>query len=297
MKTNLDCIPCFFRQILEGSRLLGASPRQQQKVVAAFARLVPGIERRCSPPEVARLAYGLLRRTCGRADPYARIKDKSNRCALRLLGKLRDKVNHSPDRLLAALELAIAGNIIDFGVKNSLDVKMELRRILERESRAVHDQRTFHYPAFKKKLSAARTLLYLADNAGEAVFDRVLIEEIKRLYPLMRICYAVKDKPVINDALERDARACGISGSAEIVSNGADAPGTVLPLCSARFRQLFRDADMVISKGQGNFESLSRERRPLFFLFMVKCQVVAQESGCCLGTIALLYNGRKGRRR
>jgi len=125
------------------------------------------------------------------------------------------------------------------------------------------------------------------------VFDRVLIEYIKRLYPEKKIYYAVKEKPVINDALAEDARFCGIHRSADIISNGANAPGTVLSLCSRKFKDIYKSAGMIISKGQGNFESLSENTRPVFFLFMVKCPVVARETNCAIGEIVLLYNKKR----
>ncbi len=293
MKTYLDCIPCFFRQALEGARITQASPRQQKWIIDEFARKIPKISLEASPPEIARLGYALLKRVSPNGDPYKEIKQKSNRVALRLLGKLRNKVSHSQDRILAALELAIAGNIIDFGVKNNLNVKEELKKILAQEDKNVHRKSIFHYSEFRRTLKGARNILYLADNAGEVVFDRVLIEEIKKEYPDKNIYYAVKAKPIINDALWEDAKTCGINKTAEVISNGAEAPGTILALCSKEFKRIYKSADLVISKGQGNFESLSQEKRPIFFLFMVKCPVVAEETGCKMGDIVLFYNLKK----
>ncbi|MBU1726424.1 MAG: DUF89 family protein [Candidatus Omnitrophica bacterium] len=294
MRTYLDCIPCFFRQALEGARIVGASTKQQKQIVDEFARKIPGISLEASPPEIARIGYRLLMAVSSKGDPYKAIKQKSNRIALRLSGKLKDRVSRSKDRLLTALELAIAGNIIDFGVKNNLNVKAELKKILAEENRVVHKKSVFHYPEFKRTLKGAKNILYLADNAGETAFDRILIEEIKKKYSDKNICYAVKAKPVINDALAEDARACGIDRITRVISNGTDAPGTILRLCSKEFKRAYNRADMIISKGQGNFESLSNEKRPIFFLFMVKCPVVAKETGCKLGEVVLFYNSRRG---
>ncbi len=293
MKTYLECIPCFFRQALEGARIVRASPKQQKQIIDGLARKIPEISLRSSPPEIARLGYALLKRMSPRADPYKDIKRSSNRIALRMLGRLKNRVNHSQDTLLASLELAIAGNIIDFGVKNNLNVKEELNRILAAEGKAIHKKSIFHYSGFKRALKKAKNILYLADNAGEVVFDRILIEEIKKEYPDKVVFYAVKAKPIINDALLEDAKVCGMDKSARVISNGTDAPGTILALCSKEFKQVYKNADMVISKGQGNFESLSSEKRPLFFLFMVKCPVVAKETGCKMGSIVLFYNLHK----
>ncbi len=293
MRTHLDCIPCFFRQALEGSRIVRATPKQQKQIIDEFARKIPKISLEASPPEIARIGYKLLRIVSFNTDPYYAVKQKSNRCALRLLGRLKEKVSRSKDRLLAAVELAIAGNIIDFGVKNNLNIKEELKRILAEENKFIHRQLIFHYKEFRSALKKSGDILYLADNAGEVVFDRVLIEEIKKEHPDKNIYYAVKEKPVINDALFEDAKVCGINKTAQVISNGTDAPGTLLAFCSKEFKQIYKNADMIISKGQGNFESLSSEKRPIFFLFMVKCPVVAKETGCKMGNIVLLYNLNK----
>jgi hypothetical protein len=290
MRTYLDCIPCFFRQALEGARIVKAPLKEQKQIVDGFARIIPKVSLELTPPEIARLGYALLRKINNGADPYKEIKEKSNRLALRLLGKLKAKVDHSQDRLLKALELAIAGNIIDFGVKNNLNIKTELKKILSAESKSIKKNSIFHYAEFKKVLKKAKNILYLADNAGEVVFDRILIEEIKRGYPEKNIYFAVKDKPIINDALLEDAKVCGINKVARVISNGTDAPGTILRLCSREFKKIYNSADMIISKGQGNFESLSGETRDIFFLFMVKCPVVAKETGCKMGDIVLFHN-------
>ncbi|MDD5503806.1 MAG: ARMT1-like domain-containing protein [Candidatus Omnitrophica bacterium] len=290
MKTYIDCIPCFFKQALEGCRIVRISPKQQKKIIDAFACEIPKISLNASPPEIARIGYRLLSDVGFNRDPYQAIKQKSNRCALRLLGKLKTKVDRAGDRLLEAAELAIAGNIIDFGAKNNLNVREELKKILAEENKVIRKQSVFHYKEFRRAVRNARDILYLADNAGEVVFDRILIEEIKKEYPDKNIYYAVKEKPVINDALFEDAKVCGIDKTARIISNGTDAPGTLLRLCSKQFKQIYKRADMIISKGQGNFESLSNEKRPIFFLFMVKCPVVAKETGCKMGTIVLFYN-------
>jgi len=290
MNTYLDCIPCFFRQLLEGARIIHVSPRKQKWVIDEFAKKIPKISLKASPPEIARFGYALLKKISPNGDPYKEIKQKSNQIALKLLGKLRNKIIYSPDRLLTALELAIAGNVIDFGVKNNLNVEEELKKILVEENKFIHKKSISHYVEFRRTLKDARNILYLADNAGEVVFDRVLLEEIKKEYPNKNIYYAVKAKPIINDALFEDAKACGIDKVARIISNGTDAPGTVLTLCSKEFRKIFKSADLIISKGQGNFESLSDEKRAIFFLFMVKCPVVAEETGYKIGDMVLFYN-------
>ncbi|MDD5670701.1 MAG: ARMT1-like domain-containing protein [Candidatus Omnitrophica bacterium] len=292
MKTYLECIPCFFRQAIEASKLAGASPTAQRRVLNKLAKALPVFSLAGSPPEMGKVIYGIVNQVTKKKDPYARIKTESNQRALRLYPRLKKKVERSHDRLGTAVELAIAGNIIDYGVKNSLNVERELQKILTTENRLMKNNGSafFQYTRFRRSLDKAKTILDLADNAGEVVFDRILIEEIKRRDPCQRIYYAVKSMPSINDALIEDAKMCGIAQIAEIVTNGSDAPGTVLSLCSPSFWYLFRNADMVISKGQGNFESLSSATRPVFFLFMAKCSVVADHIGGKMGDIVLRYH-------
>ncbi len=260
-----------------------------------LAAILPSFPLRSTPPEMGRLIYRMVGRASGKRDPYARIKAESNRKALKIYPRLKERILRSRDRLGMAVRLAIAGNIIDYGVKNSLDVEYELRKMLETEDRTVRRESHKFYAdkKFKKALRRSKTILYLADNAGETVFDRLLIEEIKREDPGKRIFYAVKSGPTINDALVEDARVCGIGSAAEIITNGLAAPGTILPLCGRAFLKRFRNADMVISKGQGNFESLSCSPRRVFFLFMAKCPVVASHVGCRVGDIILQCGGKR----
>lgn len=295
MKTYLECIPCFFRQALEGARIAGAEPSRQKQIVDEFAAKIPRLPLSASPPVIARTCQAIVRKITGRDDPYRAIKRKSNRIALKMAGQLEKKVSASPDPLLTAVELAIAGNVIDFGVKNNVNVREELKRILAQEQKSIRNKSVFHYVSFKHALKNAKNILYLADNAGEAVFDRILIREIRRLYPATDVYYAVKEKPAINDALREDARMCGVDRVARVISNGGDVPGTILLFCSEEFRERFKSADMIISKGQGNYESLSQERGPLFFLFMVKCPVVAKHTRCPIGETVLL-GGRRERK-
>jgi len=298
MKTYLECIPCFFRQALEATRMAGASEKVQEKVLIELSKALPKFCLKSSPPEMARILNILIRKITKIKDVYEPIKRKSNKMALKAYPRLKRKVAHSHDQLLMAVELAIAGNIIDYGAKNSLNVDEELKRILSEEARAIkkENKKFFDYAKFKGALKRAKTILYLADNAGETVFDRVLIEEIRKLDNSKEIIYAVKGKPAINDALIKDALDCGLDRVARVVSSGSDAPGTVLSLCSNKFLALYRKADMIISKGQGNFEALSRSKQPVFFLFMAKCPVIARAVGCKVGDVILRYYPGKTRK-
>ena len=297
MKTNLDCIPCFFRQALETARLSGANAVVQRKILHEVARTLPSFSLRASPPEIARSVYGIVKRATRQHDPYKKMKLRSNRLILRMYPDLRRRISAAEDRLLKAVEMAIGGNIIDYGVRNSLNVKEELKKILHTENQSFGrgNSQFIHYHDFVETISRARNILYLADNAGETVFDRILIEEIKKRDAHKKIIYAVRESPIINDALITDAYQCGIDKIAAVVSSGSDAPGTLLSLCSKEFLTIYKTADIVISKGQGNFETLSEEKKPIFFMLRAKCPVVAEHIGCSLGEILLLPTRRKSK--
>jgi len=297
MKSYLECIPCFLKQAIEASRISGANERTTKRIVDKICREIIKFPFSSSPPEMGIIVYGLIAKITKVKDPYKGLKRKSNLEALKLLDNLKRKICDSRDPLFKALEFAIAGNIIDYGVKNTLNVDKELKKILSEENRVIKNEKKglFRYDEFKKKLKGAREILFLADNAGEVVFDRLLLEEIKRRYRNKKIFYAVKEKPIINDALIEDAYMCGIDKSAAIISSGSIAPGTILSRCSKEFLKIYKSSDLIVSKGQGNFETLSDEKGPIFFLFMAKCPVVAKHLNCNLGDIILTtrraYNG------
>lgn len=285
MKTYLDCIPCFFKQALDAARLAGATELEQKKILDALSKEVLNFKLDFCPPQMGRILYGLVGKITGKRDPFKEIKRKSNEFALALYPRLKKKVERSKDKLLTAVELAIAGNIIDYGVKNSLNIAQEIKKIFAEEDKVIRREgkAIFAYSSFKKALRQAKEILYLGDNAGEVVFDRILIEQMQD----KKIIYAVRDRPIINDCLMEDALFCGIDKYAQIISSGSDAPGTVLSRCRPKFRRIYREAELIISKGQGNFEALAGQRRPIFFLFKAKCPVVARHLKCKLGDIIL----------
>jgi hypothetical protein len=292
MRTELDCIPCFFRQALETARLSGASRVIQRRVLHEVAQILPSFSLKVSPPEIARSVYGIVSRVTRKKDPYRKMKLQSNRVALMIYPALRRRISEAANRLQKAAEMAIAGNIIDYGVRNSLNIREEMKKILNRKDKSSGENNAafIHYRDFEDAIKKARNILYLGDNAGETVFDRILIEELRQSDPGKQIIYAVRESPIINDALIEDAYQSGIHKIATVVSSGSDAPGTILSLCSKDFMKKFRAADVIISKGQGNFETLSDEKKPIFFMLMAKCAVVAEHIGCSVGRTLLLSN-------
>lgn len=265
MKTHPDCRPCLLRQAEATTRLVTNDPRQHRAIVDEAVTLLSRLDPALSPPENATAMYRLIADRSGVADPFAAAKEESNALAMRLRPVVRTRIQHAADPLLAAIRFAMAGNVIDYGAHHDFNVEETLAACQDQEP-AVND-----YQELRRELAIARTVLYLADNCGELVFDGLLIERLQQ-----EVTVAVKAGPIINDALLADAAFCGIDRLATVVSNTTACPGTPLASVSAEFRRLFDQADLVISKGQGNFETLSECDRPVYFLLTVKCTVVAR---------------------
>ncbi len=290
MKTYKDCTPCFYKQARESARIAGAKESQQKKISDELAKVLKQYPTDECPPYMGRILYKLVSKVTGKNDPYEKIKRQSNKLALALYPELKKKIESSPDRLLEAVMLAIIGNIIDYGAKHTFDIDKEISGLLNPnfDIHNAYKKALFDYVSFKKALTKTDSVLYIADNAGEVVFDRVLIEEMNK-----KVTYVVRENPIINDALKEDAIMCGIDKLAKIISSGCDGPGVMLKYCNKKFLGLFNSAKIIISKGQGNFEALSSVKsRPIFFLFRVKCDVVGKYLGFQVGDLILKSNIR-----
>ena len=248
-----------------------------REILVSFGQYLSHIHEEAIPPEIGREAYRIISEITGIRDPFADIKKENTQKALSLYPHLKERIAISEDRLKMAVRMSIAGNVIDFGANADFDLDKDLDVLLS-QPMAIDD-----YRAFCHMLKRAGKVLFIADNAGETVFDRLLIEEIGK-----PVVYVVREKPIINDAIYQDAVDAGIDQLAEIVTSGTDAPGTILDLCSDRFLEDYRLADLIISKGQGNYEGLSDEARPVFFLLKAKCAVIAKDIGVKQGSLILM---------
>jgi uncharacterized protein with ATP-grasp and redox domains len=228
-----------------------------------------------SPAVVGQRIHRRLREITGVEDPYRAAKDHFNRLALSLLPELKAEIEAAPDRLTMAARLAIAGNVIDLAMNGNV-TESDVRRSV---SQALTEPFAGEQNGFRQAVTEARSILYLADNAGEIVFDRLLIEQLSPA----RVTLAVRGGPIINDATRADAQAVGLHEVAEIIDNGSDAPGTLLEDCSQEFKRRFNEADLILAKGQGNFETLSDDPHNIFFLFQAKCPVIAARVGLPVG--------------
>lgn len=292
MKTYLDCIPCFFKQGLNAARIAGADKATQKKILDDIAREIPDFPLDKTPPEMGKIIYQIAKKQVQDDDPFLAIKRESNALASKIAEDMREEVTQSDDKLFTAAKLAIIGNIIDHGAASDFpieELESEIKEFLHR------DMAVSHYAEFIAALEDAEKILYLGDNAGEIVFDKMFIEMIKSIYPDKHFVFAVRGEPVINDITMEDAQFCEMENVAEVISNGSDFPGTILSECSDEFRKYFDDADMIIAKGQGNFESLNEIDAPIFFLFRLKCKVVVKDvlqmgGEVKLGDMALMKN-------
>jgi uncharacterized protein with ATP-grasp and redox domains len=276
MRTYLDCFPCFLSQALRAARIATDDEKKIKRVLDEIGHMLKDIPIESTPPESGRLIYHKISVITGNLDPYKKIKIASTQKALSLYPSLKQRVETSKNRLLTAIKIAIAGNVIDFGINWNFNLNHELEVIFNKDF-AICD-----YDVFKKRLDDASEILYIGDNAGECVFDRILIEELRK-----PVIYAVRASPIINDATYVDALEAGIGQVATIVSSGTDAPGTVLKTCSSEFKDIYYNSGFIISKGQGNYEALSNEKHPQLFLLKAKCRVIADDIGLDKGDIAL----------
>lgn len=276
MKSYLDCIPCFFNQALRIGRMATDDEAKIKALLDDLGTMLRDIPLEYTPPETARLIQRKIRELMGIDDPYREIKAQSTKKSLKMYPKLKAEVDKSSDRLLTAIRIAIAGNVIDMGPNKGFDIERDLAEIL------VKDFAICNYEEFRHYLAEADVVLYIGDNAGESVFDKILIKEMKK-----PVTYVVRGMPVINDVTYGDAIEAGIGKVATILSSGTDAPGAVLGTCSTEFIRTYESSKFIISKGQGNYEALSEEKRPIFFLLKAKCNAIANDIGVTEGDIIL----------
>jgi len=302
------------------ARRTGMDEAQQREVLNRVAKMLPEFSSDATPPEMSLQINRMIRGITDEPDPFADEKEQSNRIALEAAPSVRDLIARSKHPLLTAIEFAIAGNSIDLGVSTDLDISQALQKLVDDEEARIGAENTanFALPELKEDLSKANSaekeasggfsekgrdrgleggrgaLLYVADNAGEIVFDMLFIEALKREYPHLDITVAVRAAPIINDATLEDAERIGLTKLVPVIPSGSEAPGTLLSMCTREFMDLFETADVVIAKGQGNYETLSDVERSIYLLFKTKCKVIARHSGSEVGDIMLVRKQASG---
>jgi uncharacterized protein with ATP-grasp and redox domains len=261
---------------LRAARLAGAPREVEWEIVAEVAALLTRELRGRPPIAVSPAAQAIVRRLTGVADPFEGAKREANHLLSRLAPRIREAARSSRDPLAYLLGAAAAGNAVDLGARDGYRAE---------ELLAHPDWGRFDYREFLAALSRAGDVLIIADNAGEIVFDKLLSEELSRRGK--RVTVAVRGAPTLNDATHEDAEEIGLAEVAEVITTGADHPGVLLERASPEFVRRFREAELVIAKGMGNYEGLSEERGPLFFLLKAKCAPIAGELGVKQGQLVL----------
>lgn len=279
MEIGLECLPCVLNHTIAASRLATDDEKLHDKILQEMIEIMTKVDDYDYAPQLFRAAQQMIASHTGVSDPYKEVKKDHIEAVLNYYPQLLSFLESKEDKLYWALKAAAAGNCIDLGIFAEVDIDGIIEK--ELEGPFAKDD----YPYFLKKLKTAKNILILADNAGESVFDRMLIEQL----PDISITYAVKDKPIINDVLIEDAIASKID--AIIISSGSDVLGTIVSEGTKEFQAIYKKADIIISKGQGNFETLSEENeREVFFLFKSKCALVTRLLDVELGDYVFILN-------
>ena len=274
MRMYDKCLPCVISQVIKVADITGVD--QKDELLREVFAYLSKMDFASTTPEVIGDIFEMIKRYTNNQDPYKETRNYYNALFMKYIPQFEAIIERAQDPFLMAVRYAIAGNIIDFNPIHNTLLKDVLHCFdnMEQLEFAMNDS-----VALKKELQGAQTLLYLGDNCGEICLDKILLRKIKELNPCLRILFGVRGKPVVNDSIEEDAYAVGIDAYAEIISNGDGSLGTVLNRTSAAFQCAYQAADVVIAKGQANYECLNEENKSIFFLLMTKCNIIADDIG------------------
>ena len=280
MKIDEACIGCIINQSAKVASAIGADATLTQRLVSAVAQSSKDFSFSLTPPEVATDVYEMMAQIADKADLYEEVKNHSTQKALSYLSFLEEKIQKSSDKLLIATKVAIAGNVIDLAAEVEFDLAQEIEKIFDTDFG--HDD----FEHLKELLESAKTLLVVGDNAGEHIFDYLFVQTLQQLYPQLFISYMVRGNPIINDVTMKEAKEAGFDKLCDLVDSGVNTPGFVYNRANKESQQLFDEADIVITKGMGNYECLSPSpRKNLCYLLKVKCGVVASSLARNIGDI------------
>ena len=279
MKIQLGCYECVMTMVIRLARQMSGDPARQRELADELLGIFAERKKEFSPPELAWEYYKIFRRETGVADPFLEEKRRSTELGLKLLDEMRSHVEASSDPFQAALRLAVGGNIIDFGATPDFDIADAKKRILEVLDQPCDEQTVAD---LHRRMDRAKNIVYVLDNCGEAVLDRLLIERFPG-----RITVAARGGAIFNDVTREDVAASGIT--APVIDSGVALPGVSLKCSAPDFVEALRRADLVVAKGQGNFESLEGEfDRPVYFLLRVKCAVISGLLGAPQGSLQVI---------
>lgn len=279
---NIDeaCVGCIINQSAKVSNAIGADEALTKKLTATVEELSSDFSFKQNPPEIASYVYAKMAELANKADLYDEVKAQSTKKALSFVPLLKNKLLESDNKLLTATKIAVAGNVIDLAAAVEFDLAEELSKVFERGF-AYND-----FSLFESKLLKAKNIVILGDNVGEHIFDYMFIEVLQELYPNVNYTYMVRGKPIINDVTMKEAKEYGFDKLCNLVDSGVNTPGFAYNRATQEAQELFDKADLVISKGMGNYECLTPiQRENICFLLKVKCQVVANSLNKEIGDI------------
>lgn len=280
MKIDPACVECIINQSRRVAEAIRADETLTAEIVRAVEAMAPGFSYEQSPPEVASAVYEKMALIAGKEDLYDEVKRLSTLKAKAFVPYLEEEIAASSEPLLTATKIAVAGNVIDLAAEYTFDLSEELEKIFQTQF-AVDD-----FEKLRQRLSMASSLLYIADNAGEHIFDKIYIKTIRSLYPSLTVYYMTRGNAIINDVTYEEAKEAGFEGLSHLISSGVNTPGFVYGRANESSQKLFDTADVIITKGMGNYECLSDAgRENLFFLLKIKCSVVARSLGKEVGDI------------
>lgn len=274
MRTFPECYSCVLQQFLSEMDLLELDLDTKTQLVKKALILLGEADLSATAPGLSGTLHAMLRENIGDVDAYAESKRNSHQIAMEYLEDLRREIANGQDPFEVGIKVAATGNLVDVQYAREYHLWDEVEKSINQALTGGG------LDAFRKKLSEAPYLLYLADNVGETVFDKALIEILD-----LPVYYAVKGGPILNDAALEDARDAGIDRIADIVETGSRSPGTILEECSPEFRKLFNEAPLILTKGQGNYETLDNLGDKIFFLLILKCPLIAREIGFPRGSL------------
>ncbi|NPA12180.1 MAG: DUF89 family protein [Epsilonproteobacteria bacterium] len=282
MNIKKECYLCIYNQVYKiASRF---DEITASKILREGAKILSQYSLDTKPPEIAADEYDMMGKIIGKRDIYEEEKKLAIQEALKFKPILKKRLEKSKNRLFDAIKIAVSGNVIDLGVNQSYNLEKEIKNIFRM------DFKRCDFEEFNSKLQNAKSICYLADNAGENVFDEILIEELAAMGKM--VYYVVRGAPIINDVTVNDLKGLDIFKYAEVIDSGVDTPGFCLERVRVKAEDVFFESDLVISKGMGNFECLFGEsQREVFYLFKVKCSVVAKEAKAEVGDYIFLKDG------
>ena len=287
MITYPACYPCLLRQSVEAIQLTDLQTDQQNRLIKRILQMMADQPMSVTPVRLTAAIHRLIQSESGIEDLYRNLKEKSNRQAMSLLPEVYRVLDNAEDPLLTAARFAIAGNVIDYG---GTGIIFDLEKTLAECQTLAFGIDDFE--RLRADLAAAKRVVYVGDNAGEIVFDRLFIEEVKK-FSAPEIVYIVRGRPILNDVTLEDARLVAMPDVVRVVSSGGDGPGCELDRVTPEVRELFQTADLIVSKGQGNYEALSGQPYPIYFLLKVKCSVIAGDIGAHRGDSVVKFSTGK----